>query len=243
MKDLPAHPPEPPPVSPAMPSPYTRYYMKLEPGAPPPPDLPPDAQRFRLVEDDAAIDRQRIATGGVVALIALGVALAAIGAWGGFVAAPFVLSIGAMAWGRGGALPRYEPSDTGDYVLAPRSVVAERLGALATADRMTMPGRIVCGTLGLACIALLTEIVVDGGLVGEDVQGLAMYLFVAALGVGMAYSAVKGDFPFSPVPELPPSPWFESLADPSLPLPDDAPLSGRRGIAPASPRRDGEEAT
>jgi hypothetical protein len=58
------------------------------------------------------------------------------------------------------------------------------------------------------------------------------------VGVGFGYLAVKGEVPFlDPVGEVPPSPWFHSLADPSQPLPDDAPISGARAPAAGSPER------
>jgi|GEM_PF-6429364 len=85
MKDLPAGPavPPTPPLTPASFSPRAPegggWYLKLEPGAPLPPDLPADAQRYRLVEDVDFRDRTRIAAGLVVAMVAAGVGLAWVG--------------------------------------------------------------------------------------------------------------------------------------------------------------------
>ena len=48
--------------------------MKLEPGAPLPHDLPPDAQRYRVVQEQGFRDRGPMALGIVVAAVAFAVA-------------------------------------------------------------------------------------------------------------------------------------------------------------------------
>jgi hypothetical protein len=248
MKDLPAVPAVPPnPGSTAAASsprvPAGGWYLKLEPGAPLPPDLPADAQRYRLVEDVDFRGRTPIAAGVVVAMVAAGVGLAWVGASEGFVTVPFVLAMLAVAWGRTPAAPRYVPSDTGEYVLAPRSVVAERLGSIA-APKLSMPIRVLCGAMGAFLLLAAARLIggLDDGFLPERIVGwLAAVLAATAVGGGFCYLAVKGEVPFlNPAEEVPPSPWFYSLADPSQPLPDDAPISGTRSQAVGSQERSDE---
>jgi hypothetical protein len=206
------------------------WYLKLEPGAPLPPDVPADAQRYRLMEDLDVRDRTRIAAGLVVALVAAGVGLAWVGAGGGFVTVSFTLAMVAVVWGSTPAAPRYVPSASGEYVLAPRSVVAERLGSLAGPPKLSMPVRVLCGAMGAFLLLMMLAVfihTIGDPFLPEDVPGLLIAVLVAtAAGVGFGYLAVKGEVPFLNPVEVPPSPWFHSLADPSQPLPDDAPVSG-----------------
>jgi len=219
--------------------PAGEWYLKLEPGAPLPPDLPADAQRYRLMEDLDSRDRMLVATGLAVAMVAAGVGLAWVGAGGGFVSVSIILALVAVAWGRTPAAPHYVPSAAGEYVLAPRSVVAERLGSLAGPPKLSMPVRVLCGAMGtfflLVVSALLIHTVNDPFL-PEGIVGFLIVVLVAA-GVGFGYLAVKGEVPFLNPVEVPPSPWFYSLADPLQPLPDDAPVSGARKPAAGSQER------
>jgi hypothetical protein len=213
MKALPAGPAVPPtprstPFSPRVPE--GGWYLKLEPGAPLPPDLPADAQRYRLMEDLDSRDRILVATGLAVAMVAAGVGLARVGAGGGFAIVSIILALVAVAWGRTPAPPRYVPSATGEYVLAPRSVVAERLGSLAGPPKLSMPVRVLCGAMGafllLAMIAVVIS-TVDAPFLRERTVGLLGFILVA---VGFGYLAVKGEVPFLKSVEIPPSPWFHS---------------------------------
>lgn len=214
--------------------------MKLQPGEPLPADLPPDAQRLRRVEDDVAGGRTPIAAGVVIAMVAAAVGLAAVGAWGGFVAVPFVLAFVAMEWARRepehAAPPRFVPDDDGEWEIAPRSVVAKSLGALAAPPKLSTWVRTLCGVLGMAFVAVIA-LMAKGGFAAEDAEGIASLLMAGALGAGLTYIAVRGELPFSRRTELPASPWFHSLADPSAPLPDDAPISGPRSHRLAGPSR------
>jgi hypothetical protein len=253
MKDFPAVPtavPEPsppgeassPPLASAPPQPH-RYYQKHEAGAPLPPDLPPDAQRYRLVEEGAQDERQWVAIGCVVAMVAAGVWLVWVDAPKLVVDVPFVLAGLAIvwaAWGRWRAVaPRFVPSASGEYVIATRSMIAAQLGSLAAPERVSKPARIVCGALGVSLIVAALALSVADLLAGEP-AGLLVWLIAAVIGAWLTHVAMTGEYAYSrEEPEIPPSPWFHSLADPSRPLPDDAPVSGAREPAGGARERPG----
>lgn len=214
------------------------YYLKLEPGAPLPPDLPADAQRYRLVRDEDYRDWGRIAAGVALTMAVGGIALtwASIPGWLPgmvFFASPVVAIVGVVA-GKTTDVPRFMPADGGEYVRAPRSVVAERLGVLAGPPRLSMPTRVLCGVVGAFFVVLTISVFGEGlgdGILLRDFLSSIILLVVAAVGMGFGWLAVKGEVPFIRLVEIPASPWFHALADPSAPLPDDAPISG-----PRSPR-------
>ena len=232
---------------PELPGPLDLYYLKLEPGAPLPPDLPPDAQRYRLVRDDDW-DWPKIA-----ALVALTMAFGGVAlTWTdvpGWLAGTIFFGSLVVALLAGLAvasvdLPRYVPADGGEYVRAPRSVVAERLGALAGPPNLSMPTRVLCGVVGVFFVVLMTSVFVGGlddGIRHVDITALAGLLVVVAAGAGFGWMALKGEVPFIRPVEVPASPWFHSLADPSARLPDDAPISGPRSSRLADPSRPQDE--
>ena len=107
---------------------------------------------------------------------------------------------------------------------------------LAAPKRLSTPVRIVCGIFGVGLIALVVL-----GVLAElaypstgSVWAVLVWAFVVAMGAVFVYAAVRGREPFSRTEEIP-SPLFYALADPTRPLPDDAPISGgaptRRGDA------------
>jgi hypothetical protein len=245
MSELPSHVADDPPATAALAPPPESYrlYVKPEPGVP----VPPGTQRYRLVEEKAFQERYPVALPmTMLVLVACGVGLSLAGAWGGFVAIPLALAAIAAVWGERGASVEFVPDDAGDFVDAPRETVAESLGVLATPERLSRGWRIVCGVAGLALLALFVASLRDL-LVGTGHFDWVEHLLPAAAGLSLAYLAAKGELPFPRI-DLPASPWFHSLADPSRPLQDDAPMSGGAGrmasgepLPSVAPPRDGAE--
>lgn len=213
------------------PPPPDRYMMQLKAGDPLPHDLPADAQRYRMVRKDSFRDRGPIALGIVVALVACGLCLFLLGFADAFIIAVGVLVGLAMWWSR--EVPpvvRYIPDDRGDYVVEPHSVTAERLGALAGPERLPAAGRAFCVVASAGLIVL-------AGLDLYDVWvGVAEFSAVASLmplglAAALLFVAVRNEIPSFGTGEVPPSPLFLELADPSRPLSQDAPISGRNEAA------------
>lgn len=228
----------PRPDLPVVPEHPDLYYLKLEPGAPLPPDLPADAQRYRLVRDEDYRDWRGIAGGVALTMAVGGIALTWTGVPKWFAGTVFfgslVVAVVGAALGATADVPRYIPADGGEYVLAPRSVVAERLGVLAGPPKLSMPTRIMCGLVGTFFIVFLTSGFVGAlgdGVPRIDILALVISFVVIGVGAGFCWMALKGEVPFIRPVEIPASPWFHALADPSAPLPDDAPISGGRSGA------------
>lgn len=203
-----------------------RYMMQLKLGDPLPHDLPADAQRYRLVRKESFRDRGPIGLGIVVALVACGVYLSLLGVADGVLIALGVLVGVAIWWSR--EVPpvvRYIPDARGDYVVEPHSVTAERLGALAAPERMSTAGRLFAGVAGSAILTLGTLNVRALMVAGTKLD--AEMLLPLGIGAWLVFLALRREIPSLTTGEVPPSPLFLELADPSRPLSEDAPISGR----------------
>jgi hypothetical protein len=209
------------------------YLMKLEPGAPLPPGVSPDAQRYRPIETKPNKEEYPVGLPlAMLALVVCGVGSALAGAWPGFVAVPLGLAVAAAWWGEEGLSQRFVRDPAGDYVESPREVVAEQLGRLAAPQRLPTWVRISSGCVGAAFLTLFVLALMDLARGTRSFDPIEV-LLPAALGAALVFLAVWGIFPSLETGEIPSSPWFHSLADPSRPLPEDAPLSG--GRTPALP--------
>ena len=220
------------------PPPPDRYMMRLKPGDPLPHDLPADAQRYRMVRKDSFRDRGPIALGIVVALVACGVCLSLLGFEDSYLVALGVL-VGLTIWWARDVPPvvRYVPDDRGDYVVEPHSVTAERLGALAAPEQLSGAGMVFCAVVGAALLVLGALDVYDivRGAMEFDAIGTLLPL---GAGAALMLVAARREIPSFKTGEVPPSPLFLELADPSRPLSEDAPISGQSEGAMSSDARD-----
>lgn len=137
-----------------------------------------------------------------------------------------------MTMGVGIALLLLAAAVTGiDFAHHDDAVSSASPGSSAASTRVTVPARIFCGTLALALFAGI----VFGATWGPvDGPFLIVCLMAAVIGAWFARVAVKGEYYGFSRPEIPTSPRFHTLADPSRPLPDDASVSGTRELADPS---------
>lgn len=209
------------------PPPPDRYMMQLKLGDPLPHDLPADAQRYRMVRKDSFRDRGPMALGIVVALVACGLCLFLLGFADAYLIALGVLVGLTMWWAR--EVPpvvRWVPDDRGDYVVEPHSVTAERLGALAAPERLPAVGRVFC-VVAAAGLIVLAGLDLYDFLVGASEFSAIGSLMPLGVAASLLFVAIRNQIPSFETGEVPPSPLFFELADPSRPLSENAPIFGR----------------
>lgn len=194
------------------------YLRRLQPGAPLPADVEEGAQRYDLVTRTEMPEslRRPAALAGAAITVAGAAAVAAVSAYG---AVAILVGLGLLAAGIVGGVESYlfRPSADGVWVQAPppppepsRTVPYLRRGE--------------CVALGVLSLAFLSVVALRWSTAPFSELAIAF-----ALGAGLGALAIAGTLPRPSVgADFHRLQRFLDQADPSIPLPDDASLSGER---------------